>query len=1052
MIKKTPLFLLSLVINLMLFSVESKGQQQSDTDKFKLLIEEGISLMSYARFEESKYSFLKARDLADSISDRDLYFKAERKLIELLWRQTGKQEESIEKAKQVLHQLYQEERAGTHFEASVLVEIANANLLMGKYDSSKYFYTNAIATYKRADGYNRHDLAVAYANFGVLCGKMGDIRNETRNFKISYEIMKTLYAEDDPKMVPTLNNMASTFANRNLLQESAAYLEESVRVLEKNNKKGSLYNTVISNLGILLSNSGETKKGFQYLMQGLKNQLSLYGKGHIESAGFYIRLAENLEKQELYDSSRVYLKKAYQFLDELKNNNPELASSLLFCLIRVERGSENYDEAISRGIEAIKVLEAINSPSNYNLILAYYELGKTYLESNQLDEAAIYLHVAIDICMEYYGPQDQTLKTIYQMLSVLHRKRNQFDRSLRYIQQAIEVNHPGWQSEDIYDTPGIETAIFKPSYLNYLSEKAEVLLAQYRQNKNRKDLETVLILHNLMDNAIRMIRKTYFLLDDKRGFQEVTASIYESAIAANFLAFRDFDDSKYLGKCFYFSEASKTGILSDALNTMSAKRWSGLPHELLELERSGKADGARFRALQFEEKAKSDKDSIAIAHYDSLIFTNNKLLDSITTVFENDYPAYHEMLYKDEVAKVSDVNQLLDNETGLISYFLADTVSYAFYISGSGFEVRLLPPKKVLAKKARDFRTGLNLFQNQKKMNTADDFFIDSHRLYQMLIAPFEDLITDDGIRHLEIIPDADLGYIPFETLLKSPAEDAVNELAYLIEDFNISYGYSSLHLRSKPYEYVESLRYLSFAPSYQVPDKARSNNDRQYKNAIVPLYWNSEEAALPGLFMTGESVVGNHATEKSFKAQARRASVLHMAMHAFVDDADPMNSSLVFYQDKDSIEDGYLHTFELYNMQLDAELAVLSACETGYGKIVKGEGIVSLARGFAYAGVPSVVMSHWQVDDRSTSLLMEKFYQQLSEGKSKSEALRVAKIAYLKEAKGIMRHPFYWGAFVVIGDNSPIAEKGLQRNYYVFLLGVLLFIMVLMLYREKLS
>ena len=96
--------------------------------------------------------------------------------------------------------------------------------------------------------------------------------------------------------------------------------------------------------------------------------------------------------------------------------------------------------------------------------------------------------------------------------------------------------------------------------------------------------------------------------------------------------------------------------------------------------------------------------------------------------------------------------------------------------------------------------------------------------------------------------------------------------------------------------------------------------------------------------------------------------------------------------------------------------------------------------------------MSQWQVDDRSTSLLMKKFYQQLTEGKSKSEALRAAKIAYLKEAKGIMRHPFYWGAFVVIGDDSPIAEKGLQRNNYVFLLGVLLFILALMLYRRKFS
>lgn len=1038
MIKKTPLSLLLLIINLLLFSVVSKGQQQPGADKFKLLIEEGTTLMNYARFDESQQSFLKARDLADSISNRDLFFRAERKLIELLWRQTGRQEESIKKAKQVLQQLYREERAGTHFEASVLVEIANANLLLGKYDSSKHFYTSAIATYKRVDGYNLHDLAIAYANFGILCGKMGDIRNETRNFKISYEIMKTLYAEDDPMMVTTLNNMASTFANRNLLKESAVYLEKSVQILEKNNKKGTLYNTVISNLGVLLSISGETEKGFQYLMQGLKNQLSLYGEGHIKSVGFYIRLAENLEKQELYDSSIIYLKKAYPFLDELKESNPESASSLLFGLIRVARGMQNYDESISRGIESIRVLETIDMPNNYNLILAYYELGKTYLESNQLEQATVYLNAAMDICKEYYGLQDQTLKSIYQMLSVIHRKQKQFDQSLQYIQQAIEINHPEWQSEDIYDTPGVESAIFKPSYLDYLSEKAEILLAQYRQDKKRKDLETVLILHDLMDEAIRVIRKTYFLLEDKRSFQEVTASIYESAIAANFLAFKDFDDAKYLEKCFYFSEASKTGILSDALNTMSAKRWSGLPHELLELEKSGKADGARFRALLFEENTKSDKDSTVIARYESLIFNNNKLLDSITTVFERDYPAYHQLLYKDEVAKTSDVHQQLVKDEGLISYFLGDTVSYAFYISADEFEVSLLPPSDVLAKKVRDFRAGLNLFQNQKKIDHTDVFFTDSHLLYQMLVAPFGAQMTESKVRNLKIIPDAELGYIPFEILLKTPAEKNVDDLDYLMKDLNISYGYSSLYLRSKPHKSAESVQYLSYAPSYQVSDQIELYKDRQYKNALVPLYWNADEATLPGLFMTGEPIVGSNATEHSFKSQAGSASVLHMAMHAFVDDTDPMNSSLVFYQDKDSVEDGFLHTFELYNMQLNADLAVLSACETGYGKIVKGEGIVSLARGFAYAGVPSVVMSHWQVDDQSTNLLMKYFYEFLSEGKSKSEALRAAKMTYLKQAKGALSHPFYWGAFVVIGDNKPIVTDQFPRYYWIIILAVL--------------
>ena len=133
--------------------------------------------------------------------------------------------------------------------------------------------------------------------------------------------------------------------------------------------------------------------------------------------------------------------------------------------------------------------------------------------------------------------------------------------------------------------------------------------------------------------------------------------------------------------------------------------------------------------------------------------------------------------------------------------------------------------------------------------------------------------------------------------------------------------------------------------------------------------------------------------------------------------------------------------------------MAVLSACNTGYGKLIKGEGIMSLARAFSYAGCPSVVMSHWQVDDKSTSELMELFYKELSEGKAKDEALRLAKLEYLKHSNITTSHPFYWSSFVVIGSTNPITEtRNNSWSIIVIIVMLLLGISIYLLKKKKIN
>jgi CHAT domain-containing protein len=195
-------------------------------------------------------------------------------------------------------------------------------------------------------------------------------------------------------------------------------------------------------------------------------------------------------------------------------------------------------------------------------------------------------------------------------------------------------------------------------------------------------------------------------------------------------------------------------------------------------------------------------------------------------------------------------------------------------------------------------------------------------------------------------------------------------------------------------------------------------------RGSLIQLNWAEKEVVGISEMMDGETYCYRYATEKMFKDKAPKAGILHIATHAIVNDVNPMFSKLVFTKDLSSIEDGFLNTYELYNMKLNAGMVVLSACNTGYGKLVRGEGIMSLARGFMYAGCPSLVMSLWSVDDQSTSLLMKKFYGGLVQGKNKDEALRQAKLEYLKNADEVKSNPFYWSGMIFVGNTNPIKSE----------------------------
>jgi CHAT domain-containing protein len=322
------------------------------------------------------------------------------------------------------------------------------------------------------------------------------------------------------------------------------------------------------------------------------------------------------------------------------------------------------------------------------------------------------------------------------------------------------------------------------------------------------------------------------------------------------------------------------------------------------------------------------------------------------------------------------------------------------------------------------------------KNKDSKQFCIVSNQLYKNLILPFKNQIQH---KKLIIIPDGKLSYIPFDALLVNLPDTLTtiefNKLSYLIRDYCINYSNSvNLFFKQKLPDEKTFKKAIAFAPEYKDGETIKVAN--QYLS-LIPLPGVQKEVEEIAKVIKTKIFKGENATEENFRNNVEKYDILHLAMHAFINDSLPAFSNLAFTrtESEDPTKNGLLNTMDIYNFKLNARLTVLSACNTGSGQLRRGEGIMSLARGFFYAGCPSVIMSLWEVEDLSGTQIITSFYKNLKKGKDKDESLRLAKLEYLKSVNSRRAHPHYWLGFVSIGDNSALY---LSYDFYFFILLIL--------------
>jgi CHAT domain-containing protein len=366
-----------------------------------------------------------------------------------------------------------------------------------------------------------------------------------------------------------------------------------------------------------------------------------------------------------------------------------------------------------------------------------------------------------------------------------------------------------------------------------------------------------------------------------------------------------------------------------------------------------------------------------------------------------------------------------DDQTVFLEYILGDSCSYLWVITKDQYQMIKLPEREKLEQLVETFRFSLTQ-PNDENIS----FLIQAgHALYKQLIQPAISDIPEEA--HLVILPDDILNYIPFEALIAENVnlqdQASFSTLTYLVKKYSISYGQSSsvwMARNDNPAQGGSHPQYqmelIAFGdPVYQED----TDHQDELRQGLRRLKYSGEEVKMiANLFddSSTEIYLRETASEEHVKGNDHLSSTryIHFATHGLIDDRNPENSCLVLSHGKNTPEDGNLRASEISGMSLNSDLVILSACQTGLGRMVRGEGMIGLSRSFMYAGATSLIASLWNVSDNSTSILMTRFYEHLvNDGLNKAEALRTAQLSMLKDE--VFGHPFYWAPFVLTGSRD---------------------------------
>ena len=720
----------------------------------------------------------------------------------------------------------------------------------------------------------------------------------------------------------------------------------------------------------------------------------------------------------------------------------------------------------------LKHSDLVSNPSKVATEMALRVLGEMEITRERFPAALKYLNKV----RESHPDNAQAQIDLLNGLAVVHQRLGEYQKAREVLQEAMPIAE---KADSAYYTQLVANLGEAQESLGELNEalaSENRAFAILRKTGGNPDDEWQIerrighidraLAHN--EEALSHYENSIHTIELLRAVALNTEAGRASFVARSRMLYEETADLLYdMHRKAEALEMAERGRARAFLDMLAQSR-SGLPDELTpEQHQQEDSKLARITAVQKqlwkpglspadEKKIKAD---LTVAEDDLEVFH---------VAVRRTNPRYASVHYLEPIDVGFIQKNLLDSRTVLLEFQLGEKRSLLWVVSKQKLSVGVLPPRKEIEEEVVAYRKTLTQRTSALTLQTSlSEIERRGKQLYGSLIKPVENSIPSGST--LLIVPEGNLGYLPFESLVVGSRHTPSGQVQplYMLDKFSIAYVPSASALaavqqtnavireRTKtllafgdPVAQTESTlvrnssangatRSLDTSAETNAEKTASATNaaapalssdtasseyaERGFSLSRLP-FTRDEVLGISKLYPASQRQIylGEDAREETVKSEKLdQFRYIHFASHGFIDESKPDRSGILLSRDAHSTEDGILQMSEIMRLKLNADLVTLSACNTGLGKLVNGEGILGLTRAFFYAGARNVTVSLWNVNDSSTATLMKAFYENLNRGLSKSAALQRAKLALLRGEEAAWHHPYYWAAFVLVGEGK---------------------------------
>ena len=860
---------------------------------------------------------------------------------------------------------------------------------------------------------------VYYAEGRVFMERGNYTRAETL-VKKSLDTRKRVFGKYSAPVVKSLDVLATISYYNYDYKKAESYYFECWEALDSiGDKKNKSWVSLFINLGGYFYSQSDYQKSTLYYEKSITSIKDIYGDEHVDLIIAYVNLGAANESNVEYMAAI----ENYQKGIEVYNKMGEAVSPYYLAHIQLSMGltyleSQNPSLAIEYLEASLSTLATLKE-NNYRLKHYIHRIiGDCLMSLPKRKENAIsHYHKSIELNQFLPDLQlDEYFAANYGIANV-YKAEKKYGEALAIFQNLFDqVAYV--ETDYSYEKVTVPTKVLAEG----LDAKLGLLLEKYHAESKVEDLYAAKVTAKAAIDVIDTMKLNVRESASRQNLVNIFYSTYEKAIEVSYLLYGIDQNQAHVNTAFTYSEKSKSNQLMEAVLQTKAEKFAGIPETLLAKEQQLKIAITKKKKAKHKFEAGGEQiESDELALVSQELFDLKVQYEQLIQTFEEKYPKYHSLKYATQNAGLKHVqeNRLKDDNT-ILEYFVGDEGAYVFVINKDVVRFQKLDEQLDFKEEIKSYYNSMRNYriksEQRDSLNAA--YVVSAHTLYKFLVEPIEPYLHENVI----VIPDGMLNYLPFAALLKTYPENAweFKTHDYLLDHYNFSYNYSTTLMdeMEATHRSAAANNLLAIAPSFLSPYQGIALRSE----SLLPLEHNENEIATILKFCKGKSLIKSEANKSNFFKNASDYKAIHFATHGVANEKSGAYSYIAFTSDEQTkADENILFGVDIYNLDLKAEMVVLSACETAAGELKRGEGVMSTARAFSFAGARNLITSLWKVSDSKATDLMASFYQELQQDKKKDLALREAKQDYIASNQHHMAHPFFWASFISIGSQEAL-------------------------------